>query len=136
MNDIVELAMISIATYFPGRSSIMTKQVTRSELQARIAANPDLVLLEALPQKYYDDWHLPGARHMPHDQVSSLAPTLAPDKRAEVIVYCASETCRNSHIAADQLIRLGYTNVAVYAGGKKDWTEAGLPVETGKAEVN
>ena len=33
------------------------------------------------------------------------------------------------HIAAKVLEQLGYTNVAVYAGGKQDWQEAGLALE-------
>jgi len=101
----------------------MNKIVTRNELQARLAANPALVLLEALPEKYYNDWHLPGARHFPHDQARALAPDVAPDKKAEIVVYCASSTCQNSHIAANVLRQIGYTNVAVYAGGKEDWME-------------
>jgi rhodanese-related sulfurtransferase len=108
---------------------IMAKQITRIELQARIAVNPGVVLLEALPEKYFNDWHLPGARHFPHDQVKQLAAEVVPNKDAEIVVYCASATCQNSHIAANQLTALGYANVAVYAGGKKDWSEAGLPIE-------
>lgn len=106
----------------------MTRTVTRAELQARLAANPGLVLLEALPAKYYDEGHLPGAVHFPHDQARALAPSLLPDVSAEIVVYCASATCQNSHIAARVLAQLGYANVAVYAGGKQDWTEAGQPM--------
>lgn len=109
----------------------MAKEITREQLQARLADNPHLVLLEALPEKYYLDGRLPGALHMPHDQVDQLAARLAPDKTAEVVVYCASKTCRNSHLAAGRLGQLGYGDVAVYAAGKQDWVEAGLPVESG-----
>ena len=101
----------------------MNKTVTRKELQERLEANPNLVLLEALPEKYYNDWHLPGAKHFPHEQARALAPVVAPDKSAEIVVYCASPTCRNSHIAATVLQQNGYGNVAVYAGGKEDWKE-------------
>jgi len=101
----------------------MNKTVTRSELQARLAANPALVLLEALPEKYYNDWHLPGARHFPHDRARELAASVVPDKAAEIVVYCASKTCQNSHIAASVLQQIGYANVAGYAGGKEDWKE-------------
>lgn len=97
---------------------------TRGQLEARLAANPDLVLLEALPEKYFNDWHLPGARHFPHDQARQLAASVAPDRAAETVVYCASATCQNSHIAAKQLESLGYANVAVYTGGKEDWKQA------------
>lgn len=102
----------------------MSKIVTREQLQARLAANPALVLLEALPAKYFQDWHLPNARHFPHDQARQLAPRVVPDTSAEIVVYCASKTCRNSHIAADVLQQMGYADVAVYAGGKEDWKEA------------
>ncbi len=107
----------------------MPKTLSLNELQTRLQANPGIVMLEALPEKYYQDWHLPGARHMPHDTVDALAPALIPDKSSEVVVYCASNTCQNSHIAARVLTQLGYSNVAVYAGGKEEWHDAGLPAQ-------
>jgi rhodanese-related sulfurtransferase len=107
--------------------------VTREELQARLAANPQLVLLEALPAKYYDECHLPGAKHFPHDQAKQLAAAVAPDKAEEIVVYCASRTCQNSHIAARVLEQIGYARVAVYGGGKQDWVEAGQALETSRA---
>jgi len=106
------------------------KLIDRSTLQQKLGR---VTLAEALPEKYWRDWHLPGARHLPHDQVRSLAPSVLPDKSAEVVVYCASSTCQNSHIAAKLLEQMGYVKVAVYAGGKQDWQEAGLPVERGAA---
>ena len=42
---------------------------------------------------------------------------------------CANEACRNSHVAAQRLTAAGYRNVPVYAGGKQNWTEAGLKLE-------
>ena len=45
-----------------------TKQLTRTELQAHIAAHPAIILVEVLPEKYYRGRHLPGALHLPHDQ--------------------------------------------------------------------
>ena len=111
----------------------MVKTIDREELSRKLAgANPPL-LAEALPEKYYRDWHLPGARHLPHDEVDRLAAGVLPDKSAEIVVYCASRSCRNSHIAAAKLAQLGYENVAVYAGDKQEWSEAGLAVERGEA---
>jgi rhodanese-related sulfurtransferase len=107
----------------------MPKQITRQQLRDRFASGSIPVLVEALPERYYRDWHLPGARHMPHDQVAALAGSVLPDRGAEIVVYCASATCQNSHIAARQLKQMGYTDVSVYAGGKQDWSEAGLPIE-------
>jgi rhodanese-related sulfurtransferase len=113
----------------------MLNLIDRNALLARIAANPELVLVEALPERYYADWHLPGARHLPHTEVETLAPAVLPGKSAEIVTYCASASCQNSHVAARLLIRLGYTNVAVYAGGKQDWSDAGLRVERGTSDI-
>jgi rhodanese-related sulfurtransferase len=105
------------------------KQIDRKTLQARLDR---VTLVEALPEKYYRDGHLPGARHLPHDQVRELAAGVLPDRDAEIVVYCASATCQNSHIAARVLAQLGYRDVAVYAGGKQDWSETGLALEPGE----
>ncbi|HKW36318.1 MAG TPA: rhodanese-like domain-containing protein [Burkholderiales bacterium] len=107
----------------------MTQQIDRDTLARKLAGASRPVLVEALPEQYFRDWHLPGARHLPHDEVARLAPSVLPDKAAEIVVYCASKSCQNSHVAAAKLEQLGYRNVAVYAGGKQDWSEAGLPVD-------
>ena len=107
----------------------MTTQLTLEQLNARRSVNPNLVLVEALPQKYFRDGHLPDARHLPHDQVRNLAASVLPERTAEIVVYCASSTCQNSHVAARQLEELGYTRVAVFPGGKKEWVEAGLALQ-------
>ena len=109
----------------------MTLTITREDLLKRLDVTPRPVLIEALPERYFRDGHLPGALHMPQDRVNALAPGTIPDKAAEIVVYCASATCRNSHIAAANLEILGYRNVSIYAGGKEDWRAAGLPLEPG-----
>jgi Rhodanese-related sulfurtransferase len=62
--------------------------------------------------------HLPGAINIPHTKIDELAPTLLPDKSAEIITYCATLQCYFSEIAAKRLIALGYTNVKDYREGK------------------
>jgi rhodanese-related sulfurtransferase len=113
------------------KETIMTATIAREALQAALASARPPILVEALPPRYFLEGHLPGAVHLPHDQVRALGPMLLPDKEADIVVYCASATCRNSHIAARALAALGYVHVSVYAGGKKDWVEAGLPLEAG-----
>lgn len=110
----------------------MLTKITRPQLAEKVLAGR-AVLVEALPQKYYADFHLPGARHLPHDQVDTLASRVVPEKDADIIVYCANVQCQNSQIAAHTLTKLGYRHVAVYAEGKQDWRDAGLPVEHGQA---
>src|SRR5256885_7248605 len=91
----------------------MEHRITREELSSLLASARPPLLLEALPPKYFEDSHLPGARNMPHDAVAELAPTLAPDKTTPIVVYCANAACQNSHIAAARLKQLGYIDVRV-----------------------
>jgi rhodanese-related sulfurtransferase len=105
--------------------------IDRDTLKQKLLSSAPPTLVEALPEKYWRDWRLPGAKHLPHDQVRELAPAVLPDRGADIVVYCANTACQNSQIAARVLEQLGYANVAVYAGGKQEWQEAGLPVERG-----
>ncbi|MEW5757366.1 MAG: rhodanese-like domain-containing protein [Pseudomonadota bacterium] len=107
----------------------MNKHISRQEIQHHLSAGTPMILVEALPQQYYDAEHLPGAVHLPHDQVRARAHEVLPDKDAFIVVYCANTPCQNSTIAAKTLAALGYTNVHEYVEGKADWIEAGLPTE-------
>jgi rhodanese-related sulfurtransferase len=116
------------STRFILMETLMKTRITRAELESRLARGEPTLILEALPPKYYDEGHIPGAHALDHANVRPQITTLAPQRDATIVVYCASATCRNSDIAANQLDALGYTDVRVYVEGKKDWMEAGLPV--------
>ncbi len=109
----------------------MVRTITRDEIKRHLDHNDRMILVEALPEKYYQHAHLPGAKHLPHDQVHQLATRTLPDKDDFIVVYCASTPCKNSTEASNALVNLGYTNVAEYVEGKKDWIDAGLPTESG-----
>ena len=109
----------------------MTRAITRDEIKRRLDHEGSVVLVEALPEKYFVDAHLPGAIRINHDEVAAKAPSLLPDRHASVIVYCASAACQNSGKAARTLEDMGYANVLVYEGGKEDWMAGGLPTEAG-----
>ncbi len=87
------------------------------------------MLVEALPEKYFQEGHLPGAININYDEVQAKAAQLPLDKESDIVVYCASATCTNSDKAAAQLTVLGYRNVSVFKGGKADWVEGGLSLE-------
>ncbi len=110
----------------------MTNSITRDELKQKLDRGEPVTIVEALPEEYYRKAHLPGALLLPHDQVDILAPTLLPDKGAEIVVYCANLPCQNSEIAARRLTELGFTNVRDYTAGKQDWIDAGFPTESGR----
>ena len=106
----------------------MATRITREDLRSRIEAAEPTVVVEALGAAYYADAHIPGAINIPAGQVDRLVPTLLPLRDVAVVVYC-SGSCSSADSVARRLEELGYVNVAVYAGGKEDWVEHGLPVE-------
>jgi rhodanese-related sulfurtransferase len=110
----------------------MVESITLSELKDELDRG-DVILVEALSSLSYEEAHLPGAINIPHEQVEELAPSLLPDKDAQIVTYCANLACQNSALAARRLIRLGYTNVRDYEEGKAEWVAAGLPTESGVA---
>lgn len=107
----------------------MISTISRNELIERFDQGSDFTLVETLPAAAYHQARLPGAINMPPDQIAELAATLLPDKSIEIVVYGASLSCLDSQNAARELEALGYANVRNYAGGKKDWFDAGMRIE-------
>lgn len=107
----------------------MIQPIELNTLKSKLDAGEPMVLVEALPARYYEAEHLPGAINIPHDQIHRLAPEYLPDKNKPVVVYCASTDCQNSRIAAQALEIMGYRQVLEYVEGKADWKAAGLPLE-------
>jgi len=109
---------------------MMTKTITRKLIKEKLDTKEPMIIIEALPQKYFDAEHLPGALNIPHDEIKTYAPEMLPDREAFIVVYCASTDCRNSKIATDVLQQMGYTNAFEYVEGKQHWLEANFPVES------
>lgn len=105
----------------------MTTQISRHDLTTLLESNPP-ILLEALGEPYFRKGHLPGAKRIDYLQAIAQVESMAIPTDAPIVVYCASDTCQNSHLAAEALSGAGYANVRVYAEGKAGWQDAGLPL--------
>lgn len=103
----------------------MAFKINANQVIEKIETQQDLVILEALPEKYYQMGHLPKALNVPHDTPDETLLKLFPDKDVEIITYCANGPCMNSEILADRLIDLGYKNVADFHLGKEGWVKSG-----------
>ena len=103
--------------------------VSRDELRAKLEGG-DVVLVDALAPMSFARSRLPGAINLPPDWVAERAPRRIPDRATEIVVYCSDVDCDSSVVVAQRLLELGYERVGHYAGGKRDWVEAGLPLET------
>ena len=110
--------------------------ISRDELRGKIERGDAFVLFEVLPEPYYRKHHLPRAIHMSPTDAEGTAQRVVPDKNAEIVLYCWDDHCPTSPHAARVLAAQGYTNVREYVAGKKDWREAGLPVERSEAQTS
>lgn len=108
----------------------MTQTITRDKLKAGLDAGT-IIAVDALPESYYAQQHIPGAINLVSGDVPALAAGLLPDRDAAIVTYCSNTACGNSGHVADALTKLGYTSVRKYSEGIQDWIEAGLPTETG-----
>jgi rhodanese-related sulfurtransferase len=70
----------------------MVQTISREDLQSKIERGDKFQLVETLPKTAYDHAHLPGAINLPPDRIEEIAPTLLPDKSAEIVVYCSNPT--------------------------------------------
>lgn len=110
----------------------MSNVITLEQLKNKIGRQSDVVIAEVLPAQYYDAGHLPGAVHLPLDAFESgRFREILPVQDRDIVLYCASSTCQNSHIAARKLASLGYSSLSVFGGGKAAWSEAGEQLEKG-----
>lgn len=105
------------------------KTISLPTIVAALSEGQAPTFVEALPQRYFEQGHLPRALNINVGEVKAKAPTALPDKAAPIVVYCASQTCTNSDQVALQLTALGYTDVAVFKGGKAEWQEQGHALE-------
>ena len=67
----------------------MVQEISREDLKAKMDRGDDFVLVETLEEEHYELTHLPGAINLPPGQTDRVQ-ELIPDKRAEVVVYCAN----------------------------------------------
>lgn len=86
------------------------------------------VLLDVRSQDEFASGHLRGALNIPHDMISEEIATVAPDKSAQVILYCRSG--RRADTALKTLKSIGYENVLNLGGLEDAQKRLGLPVES------
>lgn len=65
--------------------------ISRDELRAKIERGDRFHLFEVLPEPYYRKHHLPGALHLPPNDIVGTIERIVPDRGAEIVLYCWDE---------------------------------------------
>ena len=92
--------------------------ITAAEAKEIMDNRDDYVILDTRTQEEYDEGHIPGAVLISYDEILQKAETVLTDKDQLILVYCRSG--RRSKLAAEDLVKLGYTNIKEF-GGILDW---------------
>ena len=92
---------------------------------ARLAAEPDTLLIDVREESEWAAGHAAGAVHMGRGVIERDIERLVPDPATRLLLYCGGGY--RSALAAENLQRMGYRNVLSVAGGWRAWTTAGLP---------
>ena len=94
------------------------QQISGAEAKALMDSESGYIIIDARTQEEYDQGHIPGAILIPEYEIADRAEKELLDKDQLILVYCRSG--RRSKIAAEELVKLGYTNVKEF-GGIIDW---------------
>ena len=92
--------------------------ITAEEAKQIMDREEGYIILDTRTQAEYDEGHIPGAIVISHDEITEKAEEVLTDKNQLILVYCRSG--RRSKLAAEALVKLGYTNIKEF-GGIIDW---------------
>ncbi len=103
------------------------KETNVAAVKRRMESDEEFLLVDVREDNEWAKGHLPGAVHMGRGVIERDIEKQVPENATKIILYCGGGF--RSALVADNLQKMGYTNVESMDGGWRGWTEAGLPVE-------
>ena len=103
------------------------RECTVSDVRERQARGEPFLLFDVREESEFAAGHLPGAKPLGKGIIERDIEAVVPDPDTEMVLYCGGGF--RSALAADNLQKMGYTNVISLDGGFRGWKEAGLPIE-------
>jgi len=103
------------------------KENTVADVKAMLDRGEDFHLVDVREESEWAAGHLPGAEHLGKGVIERDVEVKIPDTAAKIVLYCGGGF--RSALAADNLQKMGYTNVISMDGGFRGWKEANLPIE-------
>jgi rhodanese-related sulfurtransferase len=104
-------------------------ELTVDQVKAKLDRGEKFYLVDVREESEWAKDHLPGAVHLGKGILERDVEQRIPDTRAEIVLYCGGGF--RSALAADNLQKMGYTNVFSMDGGVRGWREKGYPFTSG-----
>ncbi len=95
------------------------------QIKKRLDASEKLILVDVREDTEWARGHIAGAIHLGKGVIERDVEQAIPDHAAPLVLYCGGGF--RSALAADNLQKMGYTNVISMDGGWRVWVEAGYP---------
>src|SRR5450432_964391 len=105
------------------------REVSVDDIKAKLDRGEKFLLVDVREESEYAKDHLPGAIHLGKGIIERDIEARVPELNTELVLYCGGGF--RSALAADNLQKMGYTNVISMDGGIRDWREKGYPLEAG-----
>jgi rhodanese-related sulfurtransferase len=105
------------------------KELTVDDVKAKLDRGERFVLVDVREESEYAKDHLPGSTHLGKGIIERDIEASVPDVGAEIVLYCGGGF--RSALAAENLQKMGYTNVWSMDGGIRDWREKRYPLTSG-----
>ena len=102
------------------------KETNVDEIKERLDNGEKFLLIDVREESEFAKDHLPGAIHLGKGIIERDIESRVPDLNTELVLYCGGGF--RSAMAADNLQKMGYTNVLSMDGGIRVWREKGLPL--------
>ncbi|KTD24531.1 rhodanese-like domain-containing protein [Legionella maceachernii] len=97
------------------------------ELKKRLDANPNLCLIDVRELHEWQTLRIPGALHIPKDELPFSIEAKIPDCDTPIYLHCKGGV--RSLYAANCLLTKGYKEVYSVDGGIAEWAASGYPIE-------
>ena len=95
-------------------------------VKTRLDRGDKFLLVDVREESEYANDHLPGAIHLGKGVIERDIEGRVPELNTEMILYCGGGF--RSALAADNLQKMGYTNIISMDGGIRNWREKGYPL--------
>src|SRR5947209_16022545 len=105
------------------------RELTVDQVKTKLDRGEKFHLVDVREESEWAKDHLPGAIHLGKGVIERDVEQKIPDTAAPVVLYCGGGF--RSALAADNLQKMGYTNVISMDGGHRGWREKGYPLTKG-----